>query len=117
MRSFPPTRTNRSGRTIAAVLGFLALFAILLILVCKFYLFPGLEAAKHATHAHRRKMAADALLLLSVLLTILLVGLLVTFRISRFFFPRPTSPRTRTNVVDAWAEAGRRTEEEPGDQG
>ena len=39
-------------------------------------------------------------------------GLLLTFRISRFFFPRPTAPRTHTKVVDAWTEAGQRLEEE-----
>jgi hypothetical protein len=102
----------RSGRSIAAVLGFLVLFAILVILVSKFYLMPGIIAAQHATHAHRRKLAAQALLLMCVLLIILLVGLLISFRISRFFFPRPTGPRTRTKVVDAWAEAGKRMEEE-----
>ena len=32
-------------------------------------------------------MAAESLLLMSVLLVILLLGLLLTFRISRFFFP------------------------------
>jgi hypothetical protein len=56
-------------------------------------------------------MAAEALLLMCVLLIILLVGLLISFRISRFFFPRPTDVRTRTKVVDAWAEAGKRLEE------
>jgi hypothetical protein len=105
-------KIQRSGRSIAAVLGFLVLFAILVILVSKFYLIPGFIAAQHATHAHRRKMAAEALLLMCVMLMILLVGLLISFRISRFFFPPPTDARTRTKVVDAWAEAGKRIEEE-----
>ena len=110
-RTARTTASRNSGRTIAAVLGFLILFAILVIMVSKLYLIPGLEMAQHATHAHRRKMAAQALLLLVVMLTILLAGLLITFRISRFFFPAPTSARTRTKVVDAWAEAGKRMDE------
>jgi hypothetical protein len=109
-------RLRPSGRSIAAVLGFLILFAILVILVSKFYLIPGLIAAHHSTHAHRRKMAAEALLLMCVMLTILLVGLLISFRISRFFFPRPTDARSRTKVVDAWAEAGKRLDEQSQDE-
>jgi len=106
---------RRSGRSIAAVLGFLILFSILLILVCKFYLFPALETAKHLDHKHARVLAARSLLLMSVLLIILLVGLLVSFRVSRFFFPRPGETRTRTKVVDAWAEAGKRMEKKSDD--
>ena len=99
-----------SGRTVWGVLGFLVLFTILVVMVSKWVLLPGLLKAQHATHEQRRKMAADSLLLLSVMLTILIVGLLLTFRISRFFFPRRSDLRSRTKVVDAWAEAGKRME-------
>jgi nitric oxide reductase large subunit len=103
---------KRSGRTILAVLCFLTLFVILLLLVSHFYLQPGLEAAKHMNHEQLREQAAEAMLVFMLLMTLLVVGLLLTFRISRFFFPRPTVPRTHTKVVDAWAEAGQRMEEE-----
>jgi hypothetical protein len=73
---------------------------------------PGLEAAKHMTHEQRRKQAANAMLVLMLMLTLLVVGLLITFRIGRFFFPRPTAPRTKTKVIDAWAEAGQRMEDQ-----
>ena len=102
---------KRSGRTIFAVLCFLLLFAVLLVLVFHFYVGPGLELAKHLDRPARRKLAASALLAMILMLTLLVLGLLVTFRISRFFFPPPTLPRTRTKVVHAWAEAGKRMEE------
>jgi hypothetical protein len=90
-------------------LGFLTLFAVLVVMVSHFYLLPAMVKAQHATHDERRAMSAHALLLMAVLLTILVCGLLLTFRIGRFFFPRPTpAPPTRTPYVDAWAEAGRR---------
>ena len=110
-------RSCRSGRTIVSVLVFLVLFAILIALVSKFYITPGLERASHLSRTdpvqlrERHALAAHAMLVLMLMLTLLVVGLLMTFRISRFFFPRPTSPRIRTKVVDAWAEAGKRMEE------
>jgi hypothetical protein len=112
-------RRFRTGRTIFAVLCFLLLFTILLVGVSHFYVMPGLEAAKHLDRPERRKLAANAMLVLIMMLTLLVVGLLITFRISRFFFPRPTSARTRTKVVDAWAEAGKRMDkaESPEDEG
>ncbi len=110
-----PRLPANSGRTIAAVLGFLILFAILVILASRFYLIPAMEIARRSDHAHRRLLAARSLLLMSVLLTILLVGLLMTFRISRFFFPPQSRPRVRTKVVDAWLEAGKRLDEKPKD--
>ena len=110
-RPIPP----RAGRTIWAALGFMVLFSLLVVLVSHFYLLPALKASAHATLAQRRKMAADAWLLLAVLLTILFCGLVLTFRVSRFFFPRPTDRRTRTPMFDAWAEAGQRAKPDDDD--
>jgi hypothetical protein len=109
-----PTRRHippRAGRTVWAFLGFLLLFVLLILLVSHYYLLPALAAYPHVSPAWRRKMSADALLLCVLLLVILLCGLMLTVRIGRFFFPRPTAPRTRTRHVDAWAEAGRRASE------
>ncbi len=105
---------RRTGRTVWAVLGFLLLFAGLLLLVSHLYLLPALHAFAdpHLSVRAKKKLSADALLLMVLLLTILLCGLLLTFRIGRFFFPGPNQKRSQTKYVDAWAEAGRRAEAE-----
>ena len=48
------------------------------------------------------------LLKFNLVLFILFVGLMMTFRIGRFFFPRSTPPPAKTQYVDAWAESGTR---------
>jgi hypothetical protein len=103
---------GRSGRTMIAVLCFLLLFAILIVLVSQWYLLPTLNAFKTAGKAEKNEIAIYARLLLAVLLVILLIGLMLTFRIGRFFFPRKSEPPVRTKYVDAWAEAGKRASED-----
>ena len=105
-------RSSRSGRTPIAVLAFLLLFAILIVGVFEFYLAPAMMAAKNATPEEKRRLMAVSRLLLAVVLFILIVGLMLTFRIGRFFFPRPRGPRVQTKYVDVWAEAGRRLDSE-----
>jgi formate hydrogenlyase subunit 3/multisubunit Na+/H+ antiporter MnhD subunit len=105
-----PRRRRQSGHSTWAVLAFLVGFTLLLIFICYWYLFPALRAAADATEKEKRALSAHAALLLSVTLFILLAGILLTFRIGRYFFPRPTPKRERTKYVDAWAEAGRRME-------
>ncbi len=102
--------TRRAGRTIWAVLGFLLLFAGLLVVVSRMYLIPALSAYPHVSRSAQREMSAHALLILALVLVILFCGLILTFGFGRFFFPRPTQKRTETPYVDAWAEAGRRAE-------
>ena len=105
------TRTpSRRGQTYWAVLAFLLGFAILLVGVLAFYLVPAMAAAtsKGVTPAEKRTLVAYSRLLLMIVLFVLLMGLILTFRIGRFFIPRKNSPRTRTHYVDAWAEAGKR---------
>jgi hypothetical protein len=112
----------RRGRTILSVLIFLFLFTVLLSLVSKYYIVPSIIAANQLSKTNpdelhkRHAMAANAMLVLMLMLTLLVIGLLITFRIGRLFFPRPTAPRTRTKVVDAWAEAGKRLEEKKDDE-
>jgi hypothetical protein len=113
-----PRPLLRSGRSVVGVVGFFVLFTVLLLLVYKFYMVPWIAEAQHASKPHLRKMSAEALLLMCVLLAILLSGLLVTFRISRFFVEPPSGKRSQTKVVDAWSEAGKRLENDPpGDEG
>ncbi len=98
----------RAGRTPWAVLLFFASFAILISFVAFYYLMPAMDAAIDATPKQRRGLAAYAWLLMSLVLLVLFVGLMMTFRIGRFFFPRSTPPPSKTKYVDAWAESGKR---------
>jgi hypothetical protein len=107
--------SRRRGNTPVAVLAFLLLFAILLVCVSNFYLLPAISAAKNATPDEKRRLMAYSRLLLAIVLFILFVGLVMTFRIGRFFFPRPTKPRVQTKYVDVWAEAGKRLDTEDAD--
>ena len=111
---------RRRVRTPWAVLAFLAAFAVGIVFLSTYYLLPALEAF---TQAHRagdqtgkKAISATSALLLSVILIILLAGLVLTFRVGRFFFPRQTPPRTRTKYVDIWAESGKRMEAPPVDE-
>ena len=112
--TFVPAR--RRGRTILAVLTYMVLSGAMILGVWLYYLVPALSAFTTATPDGRKRLGAYALLLMVVML--LLVGflLVVTFRVSRFFFPRPRSPRTRTSYIDAWEESGRRLQTPPPDE-
>jgi len=98
----------RPARTIIAVVVYLVSFGLLLLLVSKAYLIPALVAKQGATAEHKKVLQAYSLLVMAVLLFVLLMGLLITFRIGRFFFPRRRDPMKPTQYVDAWKEAGRR---------
>jgi hypothetical protein len=111
----PPPNPPRPNRTYAGVVGFLVGFTVLLLVVCHYYLLPAIDAAKSATQPAQKYLAADAALLLAILLVILVSGLILTFRIGWFFFPRKSGPRTKTRYVDAWAEAGKRVRERDGE--
>jgi hypothetical protein len=104
---------RRCGRSHVAAITFLFTFTVLIIAVCYYFLFPALEASKHAPPQDKAKLRAYASLLLAIILIVLLCGVLLTVRIGRFFFPRPTPPRTRTKYVDAWAESAKRMEAPP----
>lgn len=97
------------GRMLVRAVIFLTVFAIVLLLVVQLYLIPALLAAKDADLEQRRQLSAYATLILAVVLFVLFSGLLLTFRVGRFFFPRSISRTIKhTEYVDAWAEAGRR---------
>lgn len=91
--------------TVVFLLGFMAL----LLIVAHYYLLPALDAWKDSTDPLGKKvLSAHSALLLAILLLILFSGILLTFRIGRYFFPRAARKRTRTPYVDIWAEAGKR---------
>ena len=108
-RTFSLPRRRRAGRILLRAVIFLAVVALVLLAVTQLYLFPALRAARHADPAERRQLAAHATLVLAVVLFVLFAGLVLTFRIGRYFFPKPPVARSEpTQYVDAWAEAGRR---------
>ena len=107
-------RHSRAGRAHWAVLAFMVGFAVLILGVSYSYLLPAMDAALGATDTEKRRLAAYSRLLLAVILFLLFVGLWMTFRVGRFFFPRGQSgQRVRTKYVDAWAESARRMETPP----
>ena len=111
-----PRHAIRAGRTPWAVLLFLFGFTVLLVIVSYYYLFPALEAAQVATPNQKRGLQAYSRLLLMIVLFILFVGLIITFRVGRFFLPRSTPPPSKTNYVDAWAESAKRIKVPSGDE-
>ena len=108
----------RLKRALWAMAAFLVGFAILIVIVSHYYLLPAMEAARGADLSGRRQLSAFSTLLLAVVLFVLLVGLGMTFRVHRLFFPRPMPPPPpRTQHVDAWAESARRVPTPPVDEG
>src|SRR4051812_22984623 len=89
----------RAGRTYIAVTIYLLVFALLVVVLSHFYLIPALKASHHATPREREKLAAGALLVLLVVLFGLGAGLLLTFRIGRWFFPSATKRAKPTRYV------------------
>jgi ABC-type Fe3+ transport system permease subunit len=93
---------------------FLFGFIALLLVLCVFFLLPGLDALQNATPEERKTLGATSTLLLAVVLIVLGIGLVLVFRVGRGFYRRrPSAP---TPYVDIWAEAGRRAKDEPSDK-
>jgi|SRR5688572_7309736 len=99
----------RSGRIYWATLAFLLGFSALIVFVSYWYLFPAMEATRDANPAERRQLVAHAWLLLTIIMVILVSGMILTFRVGRFFLPPRTGERPKpTKYSDAWAESGKR---------
>jgi hypothetical protein len=104
---------RRRGQSVWAFIAFLALFVVLLLIVCHWYLLPALGVFydKGIDKAGKQLLSAQAMLLMTLLLLIFGAMMLLLFRLGRIFFPRPWKKRTQTKYVDAWAEAGKRFKE------
>jgi hypothetical protein len=85
---------------------FLLGYLLLLLGVTHFYLLPAYTAFQQAEADERAQLRAGSALLLAVLLVVLVIGLLLTFRLRRYFSAGETV--TRTSYSDAWAQAARR---------
>ncbi|HYE19018.1 MAG TPA: hypothetical protein VEA69_11270 [Tepidisphaeraceae bacterium] len=112
-------RSPRQAKAPWPVVVFLAGFGLAVVGLAYYYLLPAAEAvvsAKQAgDHKGQRAISATAALLLAVLLIVLICGIFMTFRIGRYFFPRNTGPRVKTQYVDAWAESAKRMPTPPPD--
>ena len=99
---------RRRGLAYVRVAAYLVGFAILIAFVVRYYLIPALQAAGQATRPERRVLSAHALLLLVLILVILFLGLILVFRVGRFFLPRHHTRQKPTEFPDAWEESARR---------
>jgi hypothetical protein len=101
---------SRTGLAYVRVVAFLVGFGVLLFFIVHYYLIPALQAAGQATPRERRILSVQSRLVLTLILFILLVGLILVFRVGRFFFPRHRQRPKPTNYPDAWAESARRVD-------
>ena len=111
----PDDARARLRRSLWATVTFLLAFAALITIIARSFLLPALVAARDASASEKRQLSAYAMLLMAVVLLIVIVGIIVTFRIHRFFLPIQTKPRVHTKYVDAWAESARRVGDVPPD--
>ncbi len=103
----PPSQRMR--RAIWATAAFLIGFAILLAVTVFVYLIPAIEAARSADESGRKALSAYSSLLLAVVLFVIGVGLMLTFRVHRFFFPsRYVKPTKGYPQQSAWEISGER---------
>lgn len=108
MAGHPTGIPHRVRRSLWASVAFLGGFGALIVIVANYFLIPAADAARTADQAGKRQLSAVAMLLLAILLFVMLIGLLMTFRIRRFFQPGESAVRTKTEHIDAWAESARR---------
>lgn len=104
--STPDQKRPRPTITWAPVI-FLVCFLALVGLIANYWVMPMLRAVKDGTPADRQRAVIYGTLVLILLLSLLLIGLLASFRFSAWLF-RPDGTRTPTKYIDIWEESGRR---------
>jgi hypothetical protein len=98
------------------LLVFLLAFAGLILIVSRWYLLPAAQTVAGATPQEQRLLTATSRLLLAVILFVIGAGIVITFRVGRFFFPRPSAPaKSKTQYIDAWSESAKRMKQLPAD--
>lgn len=104
--TMPDQKTPRRTITWAPVI-FLVCFLALVGLIANYWVMPMLRAVKDGTPADRQRAMLYGMLVLILLLSLLLIGLLASFRFSAWLF-RADSTHTPTKYIDIWEESGRR---------
>jgi len=103
--------SHRAGRSYVPLVFFFAAFVVLISYVVSEYLVPAMSSASTATPGEKAGLAAYSRLLLAVVLVLLISGLLLTYGIGRRWRRPPEI--TKTEYIDAWAEAGKRMKDPP----
>jgi len=106
-------RDRQPGFSAWPYLVFVILFSLLLLGVCKWYLIQAMDDFGHADKLQKRLLGLHAMLIMIVLLLIAGLGLLLSFRMGRYFSRRPPSKNTPTKYVDAWSESAKRMKTPP----
>jgi len=106
-----------SGFVYARLLAFMLAYGALLLVVSYEYLFPAMEAfvRPSTTPQQKKLLAAHAMLLLALMLLVLVMGLVLSLRLSRVFFPLRRHRAKPTHYPDAWEESARRIKVDPED--
>jgi hypothetical protein len=91
----PDAVRRRLRRTLWGMVAFLCGFEALLAILTWFYLIPALQASNVADANQRRALSAWSMLLLAIVLVMLAVGLMLVFRIRRFFLPSVPPYKTK----------------------
>jgi heme/copper-type cytochrome/quinol oxidase subunit 2 len=103
---------HRDGRSLVVIVIYLAGFAILILWLARHYLLPAYGRLDGATPQERQWLGAWSVLLMSLVLVLLVMGLILTFRAGRYFTGRGSKP-AKTDYPDAWQESGRRARGDP----
>jgi len=102
----PIAHLRRLRRALWTPILFLSLFLAAVAAIAVYWVLPMVRAAQNGTPADRQRAVAYGVLVLILLLFLLLVGLLASFRFSTWaFFSNQRKP---TQYVDIWKEAGKR---------
>ncbi len=108
-RTLVTQSNHRQGAAPWGTILFLTIFVLLLLVAASYYLYPAYRAMASASQpADRKLLQGVSMLVLAVVLFCLLGGLVLAFRIGRFFLPRPPRKKIQTEVVDIWKESGKR---------
>jgi uncharacterized membrane protein YbhN (UPF0104 family) len=102
----PIQRLRAIRRAIWTPILFLSLFLALVALISVYWVAPMVEQARSGTPADRQRAVAYGTLVLILLLFLMLLGLVASFRFATRLLRR--EDRKPTHYVDIWKEAGRR---------
>ena len=100
-----PRKPQRA--VLRASLTFLAGYLVLVALIANYWVVPMLRTSRGGTAADQQRAVIYGTLVLILLLTLLVIGLLASFRFSAWLLRTETREQP-TEYLDIWEEAGRR---------